>query len=492
MSKLLFKDGDDWNWDIISNSVQACSLIAKELKLNTYRNQIEMIESDQMLDCYASVGLPIMYKHWSFGKRYSQERDLYRQGKRGLAYEIVINSDPCISYLMADNNAAMQLLVIAHAAFGHNHFFKNNYLFKQWTDASSIVDYLIFAKSYISKCEEKYGEDSVEKVLDSAHALMMNGVDRAKRPQKLSLVQEQQRLQERQEYLEKQVNVLWSTLPRVKREEKEVEDIFPKNPQENILYFLEKNSPILDPWQREILRIVRKISQYFYPQYQTKVMNEGWASFTHYYIMNRLEEEGYIDHGTMLEFLKSHTGVLYQPEYDSKYYSGINPYYFGFEMFSEIRRICTNPTDEDKEWFPNLIGKNWLDECLYAVSNFRDESFIRQYLSPNLIRKMRLFLIQNDTEKAYVEVKDIHDSLGYKEIRNALASSYEIDDWCPSVVIHRANIKTNREMTLRYREVNGRKLKDSWKQTAFHVQRLWGHAVNMETDGGEFLGSIQP
>ena len=131
-----------------------------------------------MLDAYASIGMPLFYKHWSFGKHFAQHEAGYRRGMMGLAYEIVINSDPCISYIMEENTATMQTLVIAHAAFGHNHFFKNNYLFKQWTDAEGILDYLDFAKGFISRCEERYGHHAVEQVLDAAHALMSQGIHR--------------------------------------------------------------------------------------------------------------------------------------------------------------------------------------------------------------------------------------------------------------------------------------------------------------------------
>jgi len=160
--------GAEWSYEMIERAIQECAIIAKEeLHLDTYKNQIEIISSEQMLDAYASVGMPIFYKHWSFGKKFSRERDLYQKGKRGLAYELVINSNPCINYLMEENTACTQVLVIAHAAFGHNHFFKNNHLFKQWTDADGIIDYLVFAKNYVAQCEERYGEDAVEQTLDA-------------------------------------------------------------------------------------------------------------------------------------------------------------------------------------------------------------------------------------------------------------------------------------------------------------------------------------
>ena len=140
--------GQEWNFDDIENIyIQIKKIADEKYGLNYYPNQLEVISSEQMLDAYSSVGLPLYYSHWSFGEQFVKELEAYKRGRMGLAYEIVINSSPCIAYLMEENTMMMQALVIAHASFGHNHFFKNNYLFKQWTDADSIIDYLSFAKS---------------------------------------------------------------------------------------------------------------------------------------------------------------------------------------------------------------------------------------------------------------------------------------------------------------------------------------------------------
>ena len=152
-----------------------------------------------MLDAYSSIGMPLFYKHWSFGKHFARNEALYRAGMQGLAYEIVINSNPCISYIMEENTATMQTLVIAHAAFGHNHFFKNNYLFRQWTDADGILDYLEFARGYIANCEERYGEAAVERLLDAAHALMSHGVHRYPRKRATDLRMEEKRARDRRD-----------------------------------------------------------------------------------------------------------------------------------------------------------------------------------------------------------------------------------------------------------------------------------------------------
>ena len=126
---------------------------------------------------------------------------------------------------------------------------------------------------------------------------------------------------------------------------------FPAEPQENILYFL-RNAPLLEPWQREVIRIVRKIAQYFLPAAQTQVMNEGWATFWHYTLMNDLYDEG-PGHRRLHDGVPAvaHQGHLHQPGFDSPYYSGINPTPWASPS-SDLRRICEHPTEEDKRWFP--------------------------------------------------------------------------------------------------------------------------------------------
>src|SRR5580698_10664428 len=311
---LLFENAD-WDFTTIQRINDAVEEVAlNELGLNIYTNQIEVISTEQMLDAYSSIGMPLFYKHWSFGKQFARNEALYRAGMQGLAYEIVVNSNPVISYIMEENTATMQALVIAHAAYGHNHFFKNNYVFRQWTDADGILDYLEFARGYIAHCEERYGETAVERLLDAAHALMSHGIHKYPRRRTTDLRTEEKRERERREHDERVFNDLWRTVPgndslRQDPTALERRRALLELPQENLLYFLEKTAPRLLPWQRELLRIVRIIAQYFYPQMQTKVMNEGCATYVHYEIMTRLHETGQINDGAWLEFLRSHTNV---------------------------------------------------------------------------------------------------------------------------------------------------------------------------------------
>ena len=478
--KKTLPDGPDWTFDLLERYHIEIKRVAELYRLDTYPNQIEVITSEQMMDAYSSIGMPINYNHWSFGKKFIQTEQGYKHGQMGLAYEIVINSDPCIAYLMEENTVTMQALVMAHACYGHNSFFKGNYLFQTWTDASSIIDYLLFAKKYIADCEQKYGVKEVEELLDSCHALMNFGVDRYKRPEKISIAEEKMRQEEREAYLQSQVNDLWRTVPKGKVEQEEAKVRFPSEPQENILYFIEKHAPLLESWQREIVRIVRKISQYFYPQKQTQVINEGWATFWHYTILNHMYDEGLVTERFILEFLHSHTSVVAQPAYNSPYFSGINPYALGFAMFRDIRRICEEPTDEDKEWFPELAGTDWLEAVHFAMKNFKDESFISQYLSPKLMRDFKLFAITDDDRKNYIEVTAIHNDIGYRSIREKLAGQYNLSSLEPNIQVFNVDVRGDRSLTLQYVPHDRIPLDNSYDEVLKHLYRLWGFDVILE------------
>lgn len=489
-SDLLFS-GSDWNFGTLSDAYDVIEVVAKEeLQLDVYPVQLEVISSEQMLDAYSSIGMPLMYRHWSFGKHFLHHELLYRKAGRGLAYELVINSNPCIVYLMEENTMALQALVTAHAAFGHNHFFKNNYLFRQWTDAGAILGYLDFAKGYIARCEEKHGVAAVEAVLDAAHALMEQGVFRYRHPPKLSSDKQREGLRERLEYEERSYNDLWRTVPRAAddgKAEKSEDTLYERKkalnlPEENLLYFLEKNSLILEPWQREILRIVRVIAQYFYPQRQTKVMNEGCATFVHYTVMNALFDRGRISEGAMLEILRNHSNVVFQPAFDDPRFSGINPYALGLDMMQDIRRIATEPTAEDRDWFPEIAGTgDWRAILLDAWANHRDESFIRQYLSPALIRKWRMFVLSDVASDSFYAVASIHNERGYEHIRAALAHKYDIGASHSDVQVVDVDLLGQRHLRLQHKVNDGIVLESaSCEATLRHVHKLWGYEVSLE------------
>jgi stage V sporulation protein R len=389
-------ENSEWTFELLDTYEREIARVAAHYGLDTYPNQIEVITSEQMIDAYSSVGMPVGYHHWSYGKQFLSTQKGYKRGQMGLAYEIVINSSPCIA--------------------------------------------------------------------------------------KLSMAKEQVRQTEREAYLQSQVNDLWRTLPAKPETERAQQDArFPSEPQENLLYFIEKNAPRLAPWQREIVRIVRKIAQYFYPQRQTQVMNEGWATFWHYTLLNHLYEEGKLTDGFMMEFLQSHTNVVYQPPFNSRYYNGINPYALGFAMFQDLRRICEHPTEEDRRWFPELAGSNWVQSLDFAMRNFKDESFIAQYLSPKLIRDFKLFAMVDDDSDDKLEVSAIHDEAGYRAVRQQLADHYNLGNREPNIQVYAVDVFGDRSLTLRHYMHDRRPLGETTPEMLRHIARLWGYTVRIES-----------
>ena len=484
MTELLYS-GTDWNFPILRRSYDAIERIAcEELGLDCYPNRIEVITSEQMLDVYTAHGMPLTYRHWSYGKRFLQHESSYRRGYSNLAYEVVINSSPCISYLMEANSATMQALVIAHAAFGHNHFFRNNHLFRQWTEASAILDYLEFARSYVSGCEDRYGVAAVERVLDAAHTLSRHGVHKHGGARPLNLKTDQKRERERREYDERVFDDLWRTVP-VGKAAAEADPVGERRrklglPEENLLYFIEKTSPKLQFWEREIIRIVRLIAQYFYPQPQAKLMNEGCATWVHQRIMRRLHETGQIDDAAFLEVLHSTSSVIMQPGFE--YGPGFNPYALGYAMMTDIERMCTTPTAEDRAWFPDVAGNgDPLGTLRHAWANFRDESFVLQFLSPAVIRQFRMFRLLDDTSDPTLLVDAIHDDAGYRAIRRTLARSYDPAEGDPDVQVVDVDLAGDRRLMLQHRTRPGQLLAQRDAElTLRYVAALWGYEVKLQ------------
>jgi stage V sporulation protein R len=485
----LIYEGADWDFSTLRRINDACEEVALgEMGLEIYPNRIEVISAEQMLDAYASSAMPVFYRHWSFGKHFAQHETLYRKGLRGLAYEIVINSDPCLCYVMEENTATMQALVIAHAAFGHNHFFRNNRQFRDWTDAKGILDYLEFARSYVAKCEERHGEAAVERLLDSAHALMGHGVHRQLRRRTPDLKREEERERERRQHAEQIYNVLWSTLPAKGPAAAELRNDEAKRrallqlPQENVLYFLEKTAPRLEPWQREILRIVRHVAQYFHPQRQTKMMNEGCATYVHHRVLNRLHERGRISDGAMLEVLHSHSSVILQPEFDDPRYGGMNPYALGFAMMEDIERVCREPTEEDRAWFPDWAGcGDAMPVLREAWAEYRDESFLLQFLSPHLMRKLKLFHVEDDAGQPVMRVESIHDERGYRRLRSALARQYDPAWTDADIQVVDVDLGGDRRLMLEHRVNAGRLLDEAEaRQVLRHLAALWTYDVLLQ------------
>ena len=474
--------GSEWTTPMLERFDGVLAEHAKRLGLVTFPVQYELITADQMIDLCSTAGMPIHYPHWSFGKQLVGQERLYRKGMSGLAYEIVINTNPSLVYLMETNTLALQVLVMAHAAYGHNAFFRNNYLFQQFTQPDAILDYLNFARRYILECEQRHGWREVEKVLDCCHAIAPYGVDRYRKPGRLSARREQERQAERLRFAERHYNLDYAHLEQAAAGEGGKAEAAPFEPQENLLYFLEKSAPRLAPWQRELIRIVRKVAQYFHPQRLTKVANEGAATFWHYTLLHELYDHGQVDDGFMLEWLANHADVVTQPGFDDPRYNGINPYALGFAIMRDIRRIAEQPADEDRAWFPQLAGRDWTEAIHFAMANFKDETLIEQYLSPKVMRDLRLFMLHDGADdRSQYTVQAIHNEAGYTRVRRQLAAQYRAEQHIPQILVARDGADGDRALLLQHRVEHGRQLdSESAHAVLAHVRELWRFDVVLE------------
>jgi spore cortex formation protein SpoVR/YcgB (stage V sporulation) len=209
-------------------------------------------------------------------------------------------------------------------------------------------------------------------------------------------------------------------------------------------------------------------------------MNEGTATYVHYRIMTTLHDRGLISDGNFLEFLQSHTNVVFQPDFDDQRFSGFNPYALGFAMMQDIERIVSNPDDEDREWFPDIAGTGDVMAVLRDVwANYRDESFINQFLSPRLMRHLRMFHLHDDPEeRAGIKVDAIHDNRGYRRIRRELAKQYDIGFMDANIEVVDVDLAGDRRLMLRHSVVKGARLNETdAKRVLQHLADLWSYDV---------------
>jgi spore cortex formation protein SpoVR/YcgB (stage V sporulation) len=474
----LFRSGEDWTIPKIKNVMDVIEGIAHEWKMPLYPNQIEVIDFEGMINSYVSIGVPILYNHWSFGKQFEIIKKRYNLGVMGLALEMVLNTNPCINYILEQNDMTSQCMVLCHSSVGHNFVFKNNFVFQEFTEPDAIVNYLKFAKAYIQKCEEKYGEDEVEDWLDCCHAISDYGIDSfTRRTKKKEESDEDYLAAKLTEERIKNFDAVWeATVPKI--EQKEENSVMLAKPEENLLYFIEKNAKWLPPWKREIIRIVRKVAQYFYPQAKDKVINEGFASFIHMELMTTLYERGYIDDGSYMQFLHLHSGVINQRGLTVD----INPYTLGYNIFRDIKRACKDQTEEDKLFYGTTsLDYNYLDFTKSIAAGFVDSSFLAQFLSPKVIRDMKLFSIEDKEDDDFFTVTEIHDEIGYDNIRKLLSIRYERSNSIPNIQVVGADLNGDRTLYLKHFRTARPLHEDDADETLEYVSNLWEFEINFES-----------
>ncbi|GAA0815940.1 SpoVR family protein [Clostridium tertium] len=417
---------------------------ARELGLKFYPQEFEIIGFNEMLGYEAYVGMPSKYPHWSYGKAYDKNKTLYSLNMTGLPYEMVINSDPCLAYLMRENTLLLQILTMAHV-YGHNDFFANNRMFVEGTNAKGALEMFKLdaeiIRGYIN--DPSIGYERVEKILDAAHAIRYQiprvvGVKELSSEEiKESLMADYYSKKENRGILDENDEIPFPDISKI-----------PVEPCDDVLGFIIKYSS-LEEWEKNILRIVKRETQYFMPQIETKIMNEGWASFWHYNILKELD----LDDGLHFEFLKRHNDVV------APIVGGLNPYYIGFKVFQDIEK---------------RFGREKIFEVRKTE---RDSSFLRRYLTMELCEELNLFQYAKKSFEYVVE--EVPDEIGWRKIRDYLADTCGV----ASIPYIRVTNLNRRDLTLTLEHFfDGRELEMSYaKETLKYVQDLWGRKVTLVT-----------
>jgi stage V sporulation protein R len=434
----------------------------QEFGLDCYPQEFEVCDHVQMLGYMAYSGMPSHYPHWSYGKSYEKLKTLYDHGVSGLPYEMVINSNPALAYLMRDNSLALQVLTVAHV-YGHNDFFKNNFNFRRSRAEYTLSTFKAHAtrvRAYIE--DPSIGIEKVESILDAAHALSLQ-CRRNLAIKKLDVESERKRLIEGAQPRE---DPFYALHRRETYQEPDLRKV-PPSPEEDLLIFVRDYNPFLAEWEKDLLTIVHERAQYFIAQIETKIMNEGWASYWHREILNSLD----LPQDLHLEFLVRHNQVVRPHE------GGLNPYHLGLKIWDDIRQRYDDPSESEVREFHRLKGVG-LRQMFEVRAADRDASFLRRFLTEELMREMDLF--QYQTKGNDLVVADVSDRDGWKKIKETLLKNVGMGT-VPVVKIEDSGFGDNRTLYLKH-DHDGRDLHLEYaERTLGYLYRLWGREVALES-----------
>jgi stage V sporulation protein R len=451
-------DLQEWNQRILE--------LVQRFSLDPYPQEFEICDYEQMLSYMVYSGMPSHYPHWSYGKAFEKLKTLYDYGLSGLPYEMVINSNPCIAYLMRDNSLALQVLTIAHV-YGHNDFFKNNFTFRTIRAEFTIETFKAHANRVRRYVEDpSIGLEKVERILDAAHALSLQC------RRNLS-IRKQTETEQRENKLEdsKPSHDPFQSIHRRKEWVSPELNKLPLYPEEDILLFIRDHNPQLADWEKDLLTIVHEQAQYFIPQIETKIMNEGWASFWHKRILETLD----LPQGLRMEFFVRHTQVL------SPTPGGLNPYHVGMKVWEDIEKRWSHPNpEEEKEFGPK---KKTAKEKLMEVREVeRDRSFLRRYLTEDLIRELNLF--EYKTRGNEKVVSRVADEESWQAIKDTLLQNVGTGT-IPVIKVEDADYNSRRSLFLKHHH-DGRDLQVEYaEKTLQYLRQLWGRDVVLETEINE-------
>jgi stage V sporulation protein R len=455
--------------------------IAAEYGLTYFQTGFEVVDYEQMNALAAYGGFPTRYPHYRFGMEYNQLSKSYEYGLHKI-YEMVINNDPTYAYLLEGNTMLDQKLVMAHV-YGHADFFKNNMYFTHTN--RKMIDDMANHATRIRRYQEQYGIERIERFLDDCLAIQelidpALGFFEAKPESATEKADPREessgRMPSKEDYLDRYVNppeYIAEQMRKMQQEQEEAKHSLP-HPVRDVLDLIMRHAP-LQNWERDLLGIVREESYYFLPQRQTKVMNEGWATYWHSKIMT----SRVLTDAEIIDYADHHAGTVATAP------GSLNPYKLGLELFRDIERrwdrgqfgpewaACENMA-ERHSWDRKLgLGR----QKIFEVRRIHcDITFLDEFLTPEFCQEQQLFVSQEDgrTKQAVVSSRE------FNEVKQALLFQFT-NGGRPVVEATDINYANRGELLLLHRHV-GVDLRLDWAQDVLEgLARLWRRPIRLET-----------
>lgn len=437
--------------------------VARKFGLDPFPTRFEIVPATVMYEI-GSYALPGRYSHWTFGKAYHRMKTMYDFGLSKI-YEVVVNTNPSYGFLLETNSPIQNKLVMAHV-LGHVDFFKNNAYFSRTN--RRMVESASTHAARMSEYEFKYGRKTVEKFLDAVLSIEEHiDPNFFIRREPEGGAEEAARRAESLQRKEGRYDDLWNLERRNEepraavREEKKSS---PAQPEKDLLHYIMRHSPALEDWQRDVAAMIHEEMEYFVPQMQTKIMNEGFASYWHSRIMRELD----LPDEEMLEFAELHAGVV------SPHKGQLNPYYLGYKIFEDIERRWDDPTAEEREKFGRKGGEGRAK--IFEVRELdNDVSFLRNYLTEELCEELDLFVFELVDEEEWTVTEK-----RWERVRDQLVANMTNLGF-PYIVVADGDYNGNRELYLRH-QYEGAELDSHYARKVLeHVYALWGRPVHLET-----------
>ncbi|GKV65610.1 stage V sporulation protein R [Sporosarcina sp. NCCP-2331] len=438
----------------MEQAIDEITEIANGFGLDFYTMRYEICPAD-ILYTFGAYGMPTRFTHWSFGKQFHKMKLQYDIGLSKI-YELVINSNPCYAFLLNTNSLIQNKLIIAHV-LAHCDFFKNNIYFSK--TRKDMVESMAATAERIADYEIRYGKQQVEEFLDAVLAVQEH-VD----PSIVRDIKPSADAFETQHPRKSEYDDLWKLDQRTVTGQQSIE-MHKKHPvqqEKDLLLFILENSRNLKEWQSDILTMLREEMLYFWPQLETKIMNEGWASYWHQKILRKMD----LSPSETIEFAKLNANVL-QPSKTS-----INPYYLGVKMYEDIERKQDLLAKKAAELGDRaMTGREKIFEAR-EIEN--DTSFIRNYLSNDLIKSEDLYVFQKQDNMYKVSNQEA------ESIRSQLINM-RVNGGFPYIVVEDGDYMRNGELYLVHRYEETELDLPYLEHVLPFIHQLWGRIVHLET-----------